>query len=162
MKALSIRQPWAWLIVRPDLTGQQRLDALAHGAIKDIENRTWYTAHRGPTLIHAAKGMTRREYEDVEDFLHLSSSEHLRSVKLPEFAQLQRGGLVGIASIVDCVPARQRTSAWHMDGCYGFVIHDASPIPFVPLNGRLMLFDVPEEMTKPTSIDASSVCEIPR
>ena len=43
MKALSIRQPWAWLIVN------------GH---KDIENRSWPTRFRGPVLIHAAKGMT--------------------------------------------------------------------------------------------------------
>ena len=39
MKALSIRQPWAWLIL--------------HGG-KDIENRTWATKLRGRVLIHAA------------------------------------------------------------------------------------------------------------
>ncbi|WP_206002040.1 ASCH domain-containing protein [Paraburkholderia aromaticivorans] len=38
MKALSIRQPWAWLIVK------------GH---KDIENRTWSTRFRGRVLIHA-------------------------------------------------------------------------------------------------------------
>ena len=37
MKAISIRQPWAWLIV--------------HG-YQDVENRTWSTKHRGPILIH--------------------------------------------------------------------------------------------------------------
>jgi hypothetical protein len=49
MKALSIRQPWAWLILH---------------AGKDIENRDWPTRFRGRFLIHAAKGMTRDEYEN--------------------------------------------------------------------------------------------------
>jgi hypothetical protein len=40
MKALSVRQPWAWAI-------------LALG--KDVENRSWRTEHRGPLLIHAPK-----------------------------------------------------------------------------------------------------------
>ncbi|MCP4687042.1 MAG: ASCH domain-containing protein, partial [Desulfobacterales bacterium] len=40
MKALSIRQPWAWLI--------------ANG-YKDIENRSWRTSFRGEFLIHAGK-----------------------------------------------------------------------------------------------------------
>lgn len=40
MKALSIRQPWAWLI--------------ANGH-KDIENRTSHTNFRGDFLIHASK-----------------------------------------------------------------------------------------------------------
>jgi hypothetical protein len=51
--ALSIRQPWASLIL---LAG------------KDIENRTWETRLRGPILIHAAISMTKREYLDAMDF----------------------------------------------------------------------------------------------
>lgn len=40
MKALSIRQPWATLILRGG---------------KDIENRVWRTKQRGTVLIHASK-----------------------------------------------------------------------------------------------------------
>ena len=43
LKALSIRQPWAWLIVN---------------GFKDVENRNWRTHWRGRLLIHASKGMT--------------------------------------------------------------------------------------------------------
>lgn len=39
MKALSVRQPWAWAVAR------------GH---KDVENRSWTTAHRGPLLVHAS------------------------------------------------------------------------------------------------------------
>lgn len=39
MKALSVRQPWAWAIAR------------GH---KGVENRSWTTAYRGPLLIHAS------------------------------------------------------------------------------------------------------------
>jgi hypothetical protein len=38
LPALSVRQPWAWLIVN---------------GLKDIENRPRRTLHRGPLLIHA-------------------------------------------------------------------------------------------------------------
>lgn len=38
MKAISIRQPWAWAIFH---------------AGKDIENRSWSTSHRGALAIHA-------------------------------------------------------------------------------------------------------------
>ena len=38
MKAITIKQPWAWAIIF---------------AGKDIENRTWHTHDRGPLLIHA-------------------------------------------------------------------------------------------------------------
>ena len=56
---LSIRQPWAWLILN---------------AGKDIENREWPTRFRGRVLIHASKGMTHDEWEDAWD---LSSASYL-------------------------------------------------------------------------------------
>src|SRR6267378_3713180 len=40
MKIISIRQPWASLIV---------------SGVKDVENRTWSTRYRGPVLIHASR-----------------------------------------------------------------------------------------------------------
>lgn len=113
MKALSIRQPWAWLIL--------------HGG-KDIENRCWPTRFRGCFLIHAAKGMTRAEYEDVED---LSC--------LPPFEALQRGGIVGTVEIVDCV--RESPSEWFC-GPFGFVLRNPQPLPFRPLKGALGFFEV--------------------
>jgi hypothetical protein len=123
MKAISIRQPWAWLIVN------------GH---KDIENRTWPTKFRGRVLIHASKGMTRAEYEDVEDFAD--------GLQLPAREELERGGIVGVATIVDCVPAARRTSPWHMEDQFGFQIADARSLPFVECKGALGFFDVPEEV----------------
>ncbi|WP_289241690.1 ASCH domain-containing protein [Delftia sp.] len=52
--ALSIRQPWAWLIV--------------HG-YKDIENRDWHTPFRGNLLVHAGLTMTRAYYDQVTEEL---------------------------------------------------------------------------------------------
>jgi len=45
MKIISIRQPWAHLIVNGS---------------KNIENRSWSTKYRGPVLIHASKTVNRR------------------------------------------------------------------------------------------------------
>lgn len=52
--ALSVRQPWTHAIIHFS---------------KDIENRSWQAINRGLRFrgriaIHAAKGMTREEYED--------------------------------------------------------------------------------------------------
>lgn len=44
LRALTIRQPWAWAII--------------HGG-KDIENRSWNTKHRGPLVIHAGMGFDK-------------------------------------------------------------------------------------------------------
>lgn len=75
--ALSIRQPWAWLIVN------------GH---KDIENRDWRTPFRGRVLIHAGKKHDGSPLEwDWPD------------IKRPD--TFQYGGIVGEAEIVDCVEA---------------------------------------------------------
>lgn len=137
MKALSIRQPWAWLIAQ---------------GFKDIENRTWATRHRGPTLIHAAKGMTGREYEDVANFVRSVNralylpEDSLNLIKLLPPEDMERGGIVGIAELVDVVPAAQRTSPWHMEGCIGFKLANARPLPFTPYTGKLNFFDVPDDV----------------
>jgi hypothetical protein len=79
MKALSIRQPWAWLIV--------------HGW-KDVENRNWQTKHRGRFLVHAAQGMTRAEYSEAVQFVAGFGPTDLL-VDFAPFDELQRGGIIG-------------------------------------------------------------------
>ncbi|MDE4918331.1 ASCH domain-containing protein [Cupriavidus metallidurans] len=134
MKALSIRQPWAWLIAQ---------------GFKDIENRTWRTSFRGRVLIHASKGMTRGEYQDVKDYLselYETGPYDAALIALPKFEQMERGGIVGVATITDCVPDRARQSQWHMEGQFGFQIVDAKALPFVPCKGALGFFDVPADV----------------
>lgn len=143
MKALSIRQPWAWLIVRPDLTDSSRAAAIASGELKDIENRTWPTRVRGRVLIHASKSMTRAEYEEAQDPLWSSGGP---TIKLPPFDQLQRGGIVGVTTIDACIHPADRTSLWHMNGAYGFHLFNTKPVPFIPCKGALQFFDVPPDV----------------
>lgn len=133
MKALSIRQPWAWLILH---------------AGKDIENRSWPTNVRGRVLIHAAKGMTRAEYGDAMYEMWASHGTQI----LPSFEDLARGGIVGSVLITDCVHWTERSprgsaplSKWFV-GPYGFVLANPEPLEFTPCRGRLGFFDVPLEM----------------
>jgi hypothetical protein len=124
VKALSIRQPWAWLIVN------------GH---KDVENRSWSTTHRGEFLIHAGKTMTATEYADVRRFLDADDRlRHLLAI-LPPAAALERGGIVGTAYLVETDV--YMSSPWYM-GAIGFRLRDARPLPFWPLNGSLGFFDV--------------------
>lgn len=143
MKAISIRQPWAWLIVRPDLTGDARLEAIFASELKDIENRTWPTKFRGRVLVHASKGMTRAEYEDAQDPLWASGGP---KIELPPFDQLQRGGIIGAVTIDACIHPADRTSRWHAQDQFGFHLVDARPVPFVACKGALGFFDVPKEI----------------
>lgn len=123
MKALSIRQPWAWLIL--------------HGG-KDIENRTWHTKLRGRFLIHAAQGMTRGEHADALAFL-LKAGIPEAAFMMPNPELLLRGGIIGSVELVDSVDTSD--SPWYM-GEKGFVLRDPKPLPFVPLKGRLGFFEV--------------------
>jgi len=124
--ALCIRQPWASLIL---LAG------------KDIENRTWETRLQRRILIHAAKGMTRKQYLDAMDFVHANCFDSIANL-LDSFEpdNLPRGGIIGSVNLTACV--RQSDSPW-FQGPYGFVLQDPKPLPFVPFRGQLGFFDVP-------------------
>jgi hypothetical protein len=122
MATLSIRQPWAWLIVN------------GH---KDIENRDWHTPFRGRVLIHAGKTFPRVYYEAVsDDLMHLFGAD---APALPPYEDLQLGGVVGVATIVDCV--KKHDSRWFF-GQYGFLMKDARPLPHLPALGKLGFFDL--------------------
>lgn len=140
MKALSLQQPWAWLIVN---------------GYKDIENRDWFTSFRGPVLIHASKtwdeeafplwnrGFTYSKY-DKPAIVPANIAE-----LMPLFGKINLGGIVGIAEITAC--AITHKSPWFV-GEYGFVLENARPLPFIPLRGRLGFFDVPDGVVKELAI----------
>lgn len=120
--ALSVRQPWAWAII--------------HGG-KDIENRTWRRPnpgleYRGDVAIHAAQGMTRNEFESAELTMALNGAD------CPRPDELKRGGIIGIARIVDVV--RKSDSPWFF-GPVGFVLTDPRPVEFIRASGNLGFFD---------------------
>lgn len=117
MKALSIQQPWAWLI--------------ANG-YKDIENRDWPTKGRGWFLIHAGKKIDT----DAIDWIRQAFPE----IPLPDSFDV--GGIVGMARIVDVVTASD--SPWFF-GRYGFVINHARPMQLIPCKGQLGFFVPPVE-----------------
>lgn len=112
MRALSIMQPWAWLIVQ------------GH---KDVENRTWPTDFRGPVLIHAGK---KPDFDPAMEW-------EWGDIPPPTGDQIELGGIVGEAEIVDCV--RRSASRWFR-GPWGFVLRNARPLPFRPCRGMLGFF----------------------
>lgn len=125
MKALSFRQPWAWLIVN---------------RYKNIENRTWSTKFRGNFLIHASRKFDWDGWRWVINFF--SGRYLMPSVSIPETdpgPKWHRGGIVGIAEIVDCVT--ESDSLW-FSGPYGFELENCHPLEFLPLKGKLKFFEV--------------------
>ena len=74
MKALTIKQPWATLIMQKD---------------KRFEFRSWKTNYRGDVLIHAGKGIDKEALERLKKYL-------------PD--ELPLGKILGKVTITDCVP----------------------------------------------------------
>lgn len=141
MKAISILQPWAWLIVRPDVIDPAaRADLYRRGWIKDVENRKWRSSYRGEFLVHAGKTWGREQISDLEWV-----RDHYQDILLPD--QYNLGGFIGRASAAPSVPSS--TSRWFM-GPNGIPVNQASPIEFMPYRGQLGWFDVPAAIAAQT------------
>lgn len=127
MKALSIKQPWASLIVN---------------GIKDIENRDWRTYFRGFVAIHSSAKLDRDEMESacglMRGFVPRFSAARFQQDKFP------LGAIIGVAEIVDCVESSE--SPWFM-GDFGFVIRNAVAFPApIACKGALLFWEVPESL----------------
>lgn len=132
--ALSIMQPWAWLIV--------------HGH-KSIENRNWKPWNpglkfRGPVAIHAGKLFDKGAHDDVLRGRHPVTGEASlmgagpAASLLSMLAGKQNGGIVGVGEITGIVT--QSDDEWFV-GPYGIVIANARPVEFIPVTGALGFFD---------------------
>jgi len=119
--ALSIRQPWVWLILH---------------AGKDIENRTWFTRFSGPCYIHASQTMTRADYEAAALFCSGLDAE-IKNFPAFDSAELKRGGIVGQVHIRRCV---QRDPSQWFCGPYGLILDNPQPLDFIPCKGSLKFF----------------------
>jgi hypothetical protein len=132
MKAISLWQPWAsaWMTT-----------------LKEFETRSWYTAHRGPLLIHAAKkrdGDVRAALMNEELVQDLNHAGLLNALPF--------GALIGIVDVIGCsqmsrMPepseTERRWGDWHPTRYAwqrsGTVIYFPEPIPFKGAQG---LFEV--------------------
>lgn len=160
MKALSVRQPWAFLIVNqtsysvydlaqpyPDKGLTTRLGR------KDVENRSKKTNYRGEILIHAAGTKAK----DHEVFVHRKESEKAWETRLlagaPKNQRLPYGGIVGVAEIVDCQDCDVDSPWWDGEG-WAWRLANQTSLPFSPLRGALGLFNVEEKNLHPDTLEA--------
>jgi hypothetical protein len=134
MYALSLKQPWAALLI--------------HGR-KTIEVRRWPTARRGRILIHAA----RIPDERPEAWKHVPE-------EMKQAAQFL-GGIIGEADLTGCVAYRSREvfcqdQPQHLnepdwfDGSlmYGFTFANAAAVPFRKYPGWMRFFPVDDRIPK--------------
>jgi hypothetical protein len=126
MKAITIKNPWAELIVH---------------AGKNIENRTWPTSYRGLIFIHASKKLDPDEIGDAVYFCDAMGikSDAVTRILSPNHGY-ECGGIIGQAMLVDCVSSS--TSPW-FSGPFGFVLEEIKPVPFIPCRGSLGLWEPP-------------------
>jgi len=128
IKALSLQQPYAWLI--------------ANGYLL-VDDRTWGTGYRGVMLIHASKGI----YEEYYDYLVVNTD-----IPLPSKDKLGYGGVVGIAKLVLCarpdeIPSNlNREQRSHFSGVprdgFGFLFENTKPLEIMPCPGKLGIFEI--------------------
>lgn len=126
-KALSVRAPWWWSILRGG---------------KDIENRDWWTGYRGPVLLHASKWWRTIEVLDDLSFAGPLAEQSGAPKVTMEMIRPHGGCIVGMVDIVGCVTSS--TSPWFF-GPYGFQL--ANPVAFaepIPCRGMLGFFGVPD------------------
>lgn len=126
--ALSVRQPWAWAIVHGNKD-------IVHG-VKDIENRSAAAVRHGmrpaEIAIHAARGMTRDEYENARRFMQSIG------VDCPRPDLLTRGAVIGRATVTAIV--RRHESPWFVGPC-GLVLANAAAAEMpIPAQGELGYF----------------------
>jgi len=126
--ALSIKQPWATLVV--------------HGK-KQLEIRRWSTSQRGRVLIHTGKVADSRDAA----WVHVPKELH-------DFTEL-RGGIIGAVDVVGCQTYRSleefvKDRAQHLNepewfekpALYGFRLANPEVLPFRSYPGWVRFFKV--------------------
>jgi len=131
MKALTVCEPYAWMLI--------------HGP-KRIENRSWPTNYRGPLLIHS--GLSKKWLKEFHAMrFKLPRKERVLEhvPPLPPDKGYRFGHILGIVDLIDCVPVKDvkgQPFAW---GPWCWIT--ANPRPFTPAveyRGAMGLFNVDE------------------
>src|SRR4051812_31769631 len=134
MKALTIRQPWAALIM---------------AGSKDVENRVRPTSFRGRLAIHAGLRFADITSDSITSDSITSDSITSDSIVAAAGAELgipadavmtlPRGVIVGTVELHDC--RRDSDSPWALPDRWHWLVHDPEPLAEpVPATGRLGLW----------------------
>lgn len=148
MKALTVKQPWAW--------------AIAHGQ-KDVENRRWTTSYRGLLAIHAGAawdeggGWDRRVIQavlhygqpaghfdpplKVEGFTH--SGDPIALLREPH--RFVPGAVIAVADLIDVT--RDDPSGWAEPDQFHWRLANVRRLDQpIPAKGALGLWTLPYEI----------------
>lgn len=150
MKAITVKQPWAYLIC---------------SGLKDIENRTWPTKFRGRVLIHASGSHGRRFKINLTDEQMKAAYESISEQAINK--KFGFGAIIGSVEIVDCVI--NHPSIWAEKGTktvpfkkqviYNWVL--ANPVLFpepIQVKGKQSFWDYPNILAEPEEKDGPLFC----
>lgn len=115
---ISIRQPWAWLVVK---------------GFKDFENRGRVLNVRGECFVHASKQLDR-DCEAIREAVMLAFG-----ITMPD--TFERGGIIGRMFIVKGVRERSR-SVWSEGSGYVLDPSRARVCKLFPMRGQLGVWRV--------------------
>lgn len=134
-RVLSIRQPWASLIV---------------DGLKDVENRSWKTAWRGRLLVHSARRPDPSSRQICER-LGINA------------ATLPLGHYLGSVEVVDVhLSSESLCCLWGQPGLYHWRLKDPRHLPEpIPGRGQLGLCRTPDEISHRLSQAAGELKDPP-
>jgi len=148
MKALSIRRPWAYMIIYgipyavsvQNPNGSTSLENSGKVILKNIENRNWALPQGFslPQRIYVHIGTREDPIEEVLNLFHKLGLPY-GSAMMMYSNLLPRGAIIGEVTITEQVT--ESKNPW-FTGKYGFVLADPKPYEDpVPCRGRLGFFE---------------------
>jgi len=137
MKTLSIRQPWAELIIQ---------------GRKTLELRTWTVKHRGPLAIHASQTVEREAcLSHGLDPDQVTAGAVIGVVDLVEIIELDA------ASYAARRGEHLADEPWNGGPLYGWRLANPQPLPEpLPVRGRMGLFEAPVALGFQSQADMAS------
>jgi len=130
MKAMSIRNPWPYLIA---------------GGIKDVENRSRRTNYRGRFYIHVSQKWDKRQ----NNFWKLFTKKQWRELDLKlggpygyqaTQTEMTTSAIIGEAAIIDCIDNSK--SIWAEPGKWHYILKNATLYekPILNVKGKTITF----------------------
>lgn len=128
MRALTVQQPYAELIIR-------------HG--KRVENRTWPHSHRGALVIHASKSKVRMTGEDERRFPDIGVGVIVGIVNM---IACVRSADIDAGNVPDGL--KWLTTHPYVEGPWCWVFDDEPwAVPrAIPYKGNRGMFDIPDSV----------------
>lgn len=146
-KVLSVRQPWASMIVR---------------GLKRFEIRSWSTTYRGQLIIHASSSAPTRAFaeeifEDRPELAELLARIGLTS--LEDLLALPRSAIVGVVTLGEVLDSEAVQGVATVDDAevigellddqfYWLLSHAIEIAPVTGINGKLNLWELPAAVDK--------------